>query len=281
MAFRIMTNESAINAQRNLEMTSGRLQSSQEKLSSGYRINRAADDAAGLAISDTLNATIRSMGQAIRNAQDGASLIQVFEGGTNEISNMLMRIRELAIQASSDTVGDRERLMIDNEVQELKLEVERVSQTTKYAGQVLLNGTAPVLEFQVGVENDPTKDRIAFDPSGADLTAASLGIDALEVREKISAQDSLENLDEGIQKINEIRAKIGSTQSRLQTTANASMIFNENLTAAKSRIKDVDVALESSTFAKESIIRNAGVSMLMQANQTPAIALQLLRGFGG
>lgn len=281
MAFRIMTNESAINAQRNLEMTSGRLQSSQEKLSSGYRINRAADDAAGLAISDTLNATIRSIGQAIRNSQDGASLIQVFEGGTNEISNMLMRIRELAIQASSDTVGDRERLMIDNEVQELKLEVERVSQTTKYAGQVLLNGTAPILEFQVGVENDPNKDRITFDPSGADLTAASLGIDALEVREKVSAQDSLENLDEGIQKINEIRAKIGSTQSRLQTTANAQMIFNENLTAAKSRIKDADIASESSIFAKESIIRNAGVAMLMQANQTPAVALQLLRNFGG
>lgn len=281
MAFRIMTNESAINAQRNLEMTSGRLQASQEKLSSGYRINRAADDAAGLAISDTLNATIRSIGQAIRNSQDGASLIQVFEGGTNEISNMLMRIRELAIQASSDTVGDQERLMIDNEVQELKLEVERVSQTTKYAGKVLLNGTAPVLEFQVGVENDPDKDRIAFDPTGADLTAASLGIDSLEVREKISAQESLENLDQGIQKINEIRAKIGSTQSRLQTTANSQMIFNENLTAARSRIKDADIASESSIFAKESIIRNAGVSMLMQANQTPAVALQLLRNFGG
>jgi flagellin len=279
MAFRIMTNEGAINAQRNLEMTSGRLQSSQEKLSSGYRINRAADDAAGLAISDTLNATIRSIGQAIRNSQDGASLIQVFEGGTNEISNMLMRIRELAIQASSDTVGDRERLMIDNEVQELKLEVERVSQTTKYAGQVLLNGTAQVLEFQVGTENDPDKDRITFDPSGANLTAASLGIDSLEVKEKESAQGSLDSLDEGIQRINEIRAKIGSTQSRLQTTANAQMIFNENLTAAKSRIKDADIAAESSVFAKENIIRQAGVSMLMQANQTPAVALQLLKNF--
>jgi len=281
MALRIMTNDSAINAQRNLEMTTNRLQSSQEKLSSGHRINKAADDAAGLAISDTLNSTIRSLGQAIRNAQDGSSLVQVFEGGTNEISSMLMRIRELAMQSSSDTVGQRERKMIDNEVQELKSEVERVSLSTKYSGHVLLNGTAPILEFQVGTENNEAIDRITFDPGDADLTVGALGLDGLSVTEKESAQESLDTLDEGIQRINEIRAKVGSIQSRLQTTAASSMIFNENLTAAKSRIKDADMAVESTNFAKENIIRSSGVAMLGQANQTPAIALQLLRGFGG
>jgi len=272
-----MTNEQAINAQRNLEMTNNRLQSSLEKLSSGYRINRAADDAAGLAISDTLNAEIRSIGQAVRNAQDGSSLIQVFEGGTNEINNMLTRIRELAMQASSDTVGDRERSLINNEVQELILEVERVSQTTRYAGKTLLNGESPVLEFQVGIENNAEVDRITFDPGDADLTSSALGIDGINISEKTNAQESLEILDEGIQRVNTIRAKVGSVQSRLQTTVSVQSIFQENLLAAKSRIRDTDIAAESTNLARETIIRNSGVAMLSQANQTPAVALQLLR----
>ncbi len=277
MALRIMTNEAAINAQRNLEMTNNRLHSTLEKLSSGYRINRASDDAAGLAISDTLNATIRSIGQAIRNAQDGASLIQVFEGGTNEINNMMMRIRELAIQASSDTVGDRERSLINNEVQELKLEVERVAQTTKYAGKNLLNGDAGMLEFQVGTENNAEVDRILFDPGDADLTAGALGIDGIDVSDKVDSQESLDLLDNAIQRVNTVRAKVGSIQSRLMTTVSAQSIFQENLSAAKSRIRDADIALESTNLARESIIRNSGVAMLTQANQTPAVALQLLR----
>jgi len=272
-----MTNESAINAQRNLELTNNRLQSSLEKLASGSRINRASDDAAGLAISDTLNSNIRSMGQAIRNAQDGSSLIQVFEGGTNEINNMLTRIRELAMQSASDTVGDRERALINNEVQELKNEVERVSQTTKYAGKTLLNGEAPILDFQVGIDNNPEVDRITFDPGDANLTTGALGIDGIDISEKENAQESLETLDQGIQRVNEIRAKVGSVQSRLQSTVQTQNIFVENLSAAKSRIRDTDVALESTNLARETIIRNSGVSMLTQANQTPAVALQLLR----
>jgi flagellin len=281
MALRIMTNDAAINAQRNLEMTSQRLQSTQEKLSSGYRINHASDDAAGLAISDTLNATIRSIGQAIRNAQDGASLIQVFEGGTNEINNTLMRIRELAIQAATDTVGERERIMLDNEVQELKQEVDRIAKTTKYAGHTLLDGSSDVLEFQVGPNNDPEKDRIIFDPGQADLTGSSLGIDGLDLRTKENAQDILDTLDDGIQRVNEIRARVGSVQSRLMTTVSSQMIFSENLTAAKSRMRDADIAAESTNYSKESIIRQSGIAMLLQANQSPGVALQLLRGFGG
>lgn len=277
MSMRIMTNEAAMNAQRNLGLTSNRLSSTLEKLSSGSRINRASDDAAGLAISDSLNSTIRSLGQAIRNAQDGSSLIQVFEGGTNEINNMLIRIRELAMQSASDTVGDKERSLINNEVQELKMEIERVSQTTRYAGKTLLNGEASTLEFQVGTENNPDVDRITFDPGEANLTADALSVDGVDIAEKEGAQESLEVLDEAIMQVNTVRAKIGSIQSRLQTTVNSQNIFAENLTSAKSRIRDTDVANESTNLARESIIRQSGVAMLAQANQTPSIALQLLR----
>ncbi len=272
-----MTNESAMNAQRNLELTGNRLESTLEKLSSGKRINKAADDAAGLAISDTLNSTVRSIGQAIRNAQDGSSLVQVFEGGTNGINNSLMRIRELAMQSASDTVGDKERSLINNEVQELKSEVERTAQTTRYAGKTLLNGSAGPLEFQVGTENNPEVDRITFDPGEANLTAGALGVDGVDVSSKEGAQDSLAVLDKGMEKVNEVRAKVGSMQSRLQTTITSAAIFSENLSAAKSRIVDTDIAQESTNLARESIIRNSGVAVLSQANQTPAVALQLLR----
>lgn len=278
MALRIMTNDAALNAQRHLEATNNRLHSTLEKLSSGSRINRASDDAAGLAISDTLNAEIRSIGQAVRNAQDGASLIQVFEGGTNEINTMMVRMRELGMQAASDTVGDRERGMLNNEVQQLKEEIERVSQTTKYAGNTLLNGQAPTLEFQVGANNNADTDRIKFEPGDANLTSGSLGIDGIDISQKAGAQDSLDKLDEGIAHVNDVRARVGSISSRLMSTASTQQIFQENLSSAKSRIRDTDVAEESSNLARETIVRNSGIAMLSQANQTPAVALQLLRG---
>ena len=277
MALRIMTNEQALTAQRHLELTNARLNSSMEKLSSGNRINRAADDAAGLAISDTLQATIRSMGQAVRNAQDGVSLIQVFEGGTTEINNMLTRMRELAMQSATDTVGDRERHLINNEVQELKNEVERVAQTTKYSGRYLLNGEADALDFQIGPENIQEADRITFNPGDAALTSSALGVDGIDISAKGEAQESLDTIDAAINRVNEVRSKIGSIQSRLQSTINVQNIFIENLTSARSRIRDTDVAMESTNLAKETIIRNSGVAMLSQANQTPAVALQLLR----
>lgn len=277
MALRIMTNEQALTAQRHLELTNNRLNNTLERLSSGQRINRAADDAAGLAISDTLQSTIRSMGQAIRNAQDGVSLIQVFEGGTNEINNMLTRIRELAMQSATDTIGDRERALVNNEVQELKLEIERTAQTTKYSGRNLLNGEADSLEFQVGPDNNPEADRITFDPGDASLTSSALGVDSLDVSDKIDAQESLEIIDNAINRVNEVRSRIGSIQSRLQNTVNLQAIFVENLSGARSRIRDTDVAMESTNLAKETIIRNSGVAMLSQANQTPSVALQLLR----
>ena len=277
MSLRIMTNEAALNAQRHLEASNQRLSGTLEKLSSGSRINKASDDAAGLAISDTLNAQIRSIGQAVRNAQDGGSLIQVFEGGTNEINNILSRIRELAMQSSSDTVGDRERSLINNEVQELKNEIERVSQTTQYAGNKLLNGESSALEFQVGTNNMPEVDRIVFDPGNANLTVGSIGVDGVSIAEKGGAQESLEVLDDAMKRVNEVRAKVGSVQGRLQSTVATQLIFQENLETARSRIRDTDIAQEATNLARESIIRNSGVAMLSQANQTPQVALQLLR----
>jgi len=278
MALTIMTNELALAAQRNLNNTELRLNSTIQRLASGSRIVRAADDPAGLAISDNMNAIIRSMGQAMRNAQDGISLIQVFEGGTTEITNMMVRLRELSIQAASDTVGERERNMLDNEVQQLKNEITRIAKTTTYAGRELLAGAEVHLEFQVGANNNPEKDRIVFDPGRADLTAQGLALDGITVLTKDDARAGLENLDAAMNDVNALRARIGSSQNRLQTTINSQSVYIENLSTAKSRIRDADMAIETTSLARETILRQAGVAVLTQANETPKLALQLLRG---
>ncbi len=277
MGMTIQTNQLAITAQRTLSNTENSMAKTIERLATGTRIVNASDDPAGLAISDNMNATIRSLSQATRNAQDGISLIQVFEGGTTEISNMLVRIRELSMQSANDTLGERERSMLSNEVTELKSEITRVARTTTFLDRELLAGEQVRLEFQVGVRNDPEKDRIVFDPGNTDLTAGGLGIDGVEVNEKGSAQDSLEVLDNAIIQVNELRARIGSSQNRLQTTVNSQGIYKENLMAAKSRIRDADMAVETTNLTRESILRQAGVSVLVQANETPRLALNLLR----
>lgn len=277
MALQIMTNELSLAAQRNLDQTQRRLDKTLQRLASGSRIVQASDDPAGLAISDNLNAQTRSLGQAIRNAQDGISLVQVYEGGTNEINNMLMRIRELAMQSASDTVGNYERGLIDNEVQQLKEEITRVARTTKFNGRNLLAGEVTNIEIQVGVNNDSEVDRIRFNPGDSNLTADALDVGGVEVRSKTGAQDALENLDQAINRVNEVRARVGSAQNRLMTTISSQQIFQENLLAARSRIRDADLAVESSALARESILRQAGVAVLTQANQTPALALNLLK----
>jgi flagellin len=225
-----------------------------------------------------MNATIRSLSQAMRNSQDAISLIQVFEGGTTEVSNMLIRIRELSIQASSDTVGERERAMLNLEVQELKNEITRVAKTTTYMGRELLAGEEVKLEFQVGVNNDPGKDRITFDPGNTDLTSAGLEVSSIDISERENAQNGLEALDTAIIRVNELRAKIGSAQNRLQTTLNSQGIYAENMSNAKSRIRDADMAAETTNLTRETILRQAGVAVLQAANENPKLALQLLRG---
>lgn len=277
MAFTIQTNALANTAIRNLNNTEERMSSVVSKLATGSRIVKASDDPAGLAISDQMNATIRSMNQAQRNAQDAVSLIQVFEGGTTEISNMLIRVRELSIQASSDTVGERERNMLNLEVQELKSEITRVAKTTTYMDRELLAGQEVRLEFQVGVNNDPEKDRVVFDPGNTDLTADGLDVAGIDISERTDAQEGLANLDAAIVQVNELRAKIGSTQNRLQTTINTQGIYTENLSNAKSRIRDADMAQETTNLTREQILRQAGVAVLQAANENPKLALQLLR----
>ena len=276
MSLRIATNMASINGQRQLFNTNLSMMKSMERLSSGYRINRASDDAAGLAISENLRAQLRGMKQANRNANDGVSMVQVAEGGLAEVGNMLIRMRELAIQAASDTIGDRERTFTDAEFQQLKDEIQRVAEVTEFNSTPLLSGTGGLLEFQIGVHNDPFNDRISFDSTASNATTGSLGIIAESVASKPGAQTSLGAIDEAILKTNAMRANFGALQNRLVATMNNLNVAHENLSAANSRIRDTDIAEESAELAKQNILMQSGVSVLGQANQIKNLALKLL-----
>lgn len=276
MGLRINTNTAALNAQRNLYGTKLALDKSLEKLSSGFRINRAGDDAAGLAISESLKGQIKGLKQAWRNAQDGVSMIQVAEGGLQETSNILIRLRELGVQAASDTVGPVERQLINVEYQQLLDEIDRIADSTEFNGTPLLSGTGAVLDFQVGTRNDPNIDRLSFDASKADANSAALGVNLTTVADKASAQNSLSSIDEAIVAVSAMRADFGAMQNRLQSTINNLSISLENMQAANSRIRDVDIAEETAEMTKQNILMNAGTSVLAQANQTAKSALSLL-----
>ncbi len=276
MALRISTNVASLNAQKNLASTNLGMERSLARLSSGFRINQAADDAAGLAISERLRGQIRGMKQASRNSEDGVSLVQVAEGGLNEISNMLIRLRELAVQASSDTIGDVERKFIDVEYQQLKSEIQRISEVTKFNGRDLLNGTGGIIDIQVGVDNDAFKDRISFNSSAANASLESLGLVAESVAEKEAAQRSLAAVDSSMTSVNAMRANFGAMQNRLGSTIANLSIAHENLSAANSRIRDADVAEETAELTRNNILTQAGVSVLGQANTMQQVALKLL-----
>lgn len=248
------------------------------RLASGIRINNASDDAAGLAISEGMKAQIRGFRQANRNANDGMSLVQIAEGGLNEVSNMLTRLRELAIQSASDTISDRERVYTDAEYQQLKEEIERISQTTQFNGVPLINGMGGVFDIQVGVQNDQFNDRISFDSTATNSTLEGLGLSELSVIDKLSAQDSLAFVDDALQNVSGMRAGIGAFQSRLQSASSNLMVSDENLSAANSRIRDTDVAAESSALAKTNILMQAATAVLGQANTQQQLALKLLPG---
>ena len=275
MGLRISTNIAAINARRMLTGSTEAQQKSLERMSSGYRINKSGDDAAGLAISENLKAQIRGLRQAKRNASDGISLVQVTEGGLNEISNILVRLRELAVQAASDTIGDTERAFTNREFQSLKDEINRISETTTFNGIPLLNGAQTAIDVQVGIYNT-ANDRLSYDTAFANSSVAALGIVEDTVASKIGAQTTLSRLDSGLKKINEVRSTLGAMQNRLASTINNLAIYDENLSAANSRIRDVDVAEESSELVKQSILQQAGVSVLSQANSSQQHALKLL-----
>jgi flagellin len=276
MGLRINTNTASLNAQRNLMGSKLGLDKSLERLSSGYRINRAGDDAAGLAISENLKAQIRGLKQSSRNAQDGVSLVQVAEGALNEISSILIRLRELSVQAASDTIGPVERQFLNVEYDQLVSEIDRIADGTEFNGTQLLSGTGSILDFQVGTRNDPNIDRISFDASKADANAASLGVNLTSVADKASAQNSLSAIDSAIVSVSAMRADFGAIQNRLQSTISNLAVSMENMSAANSRIRDVDVAEETAELTRNNILLNAGSSVLAQANQTSNVALGLL-----
>jgi flagellin len=276
MALRISTNVASLNAQKNLTFTNRAMDQSLARLSSGARINQAADDAAGLAISENLKAQIRGLRQAGRNANDGISLVQVAEGGLNEISSMLIRLRELAVQASSDTIGDTERKFIDVEYQQLKSEIQRIAEVTEFNGRDLLNGTGGLLDIQVGTHNDPFKDRISFNASAANSSLEALGLTAETVALKEGAQASLDMVDNAMISVNAMRANFGAMQNRLQSTTQNIAIADENLSSANSRVRDADIAAESAELTRNSILMQAGISVLGQANNVTQMALKLL-----
>jgi flagellin len=269
----IQTNVSSLEAQRNLFNTQVSLDNSLAKLSSGFRITKAGDDAAGLAISSNLQAQIRSYNQASRNASDGLSLIQTAEGSLNETTNILSRLRELASQASSAGVGNTERGYIQNEVTQLISEVDRIANSTEFNGQALLNA-ATTLTFQVGIRNVDANDRIAVTTVSA--TSTDLGINTLSLASQTGAQDALSTIDSAIDSINSSRASMGAAGNRLQSSLNTIQLQSTNIAAANSRIRDVDVAEESSRMTRNQILMQAGVATLSQANQIPQIALRLL-----
>jgi flagellin len=278
MGLRINTNVPALSSQRALSGTQALMQSNLRRLSSGERITRAGDDAAGLAISENLKAQIRGIRQSKRNAGDSISMIQTAEGGLSEISSILIRLRELAIQTSSDTVGDKERGFTNIEFQNLKEEIDRIARSSQFNGIKLLSGEGGLLEFQVGINNDPFLDRLTYDTTTANATIGSLGIGELDISSKLGSQMSLSNIDDAIVNINGMRANLGAKQNRLTSTINNLEINDENLSAANSRIRDVDVASESSELTRNRILVQSGVAVLSQANQLPNIALKLIEG---
>ena len=275
MGLRIATNVPSLNTQRNVTNTSGEAAKSFARLSSGQRISRAGDDAAGLAISNNLEAQTRGLKMAQRNANDGISFVQTAEGGMNEVSNILVRLRELSVQAASDTIGDQERGYLNKETQSLKEEINRIAQVTNYNGTALLSGEGKELSFQVGTSAGEM-NQIKFDPSRSDVRASSLGVSGVDMSSKDGALDALASIDEAVKRINENRPELGAMQNRLQSSTQSLGVTVENLSDAKSRIADTDIAEESSKMARNQILSQAGIAVLGQANSNANSALKLL-----
>jgi len=275
MGLRINTNVASIGAQRVLSKQQQRMEHAQLALASGSRIVKAADDAAGLAISENIRGQLAGIKMARNNSFNAQSLIQVSEGGLNEINNILIRLRELGVQAASDTVSDVERIFLDQEAQQLVSEADRIAKSTRFGNKALLDGTGEELEYHVGPFANPDENVITYKVS-ADATADTLGIESVSVAEKGDARDTLESVDSAIVKLGELRADFGAVQSRLQSTTSNLDIQYENLSAAKSRIADADIAFESAEMTSAQILQQASVGVLAQANQNGHFALKLL-----
>lgn len=273
MSFSMVSNATSLGAQRNLMGTQKALGKSITRLSSGMRINSAADDAAGLAISSRMTADIRSVGQAERNANDGISMIQIAEGAMNEQQNIMGRLRELAVQSANGALSNNERAFIDAEKTQLVDEVQRISQVTEFNGFNMLGGDAGTFAMQVG------KDATANDTIDVAFTATdstTLGINAMDFTSAAGASAALATIDTAIDALSTTRAGLGASQNRLEVTVQNLRTEEENLTSANSRIRDVDVARETAALTRNQIMSQAGTAMLAQANQLPSMALSLL-----
>lgn len=277
MTISLRTNVASIQANASLAQTNQKLTSSMTKLSSGMRINRAGDDAAGLAISEKFTADIRSLAQLRRNAMDGISLIQTAEGALSEVSSILMRMRELSIQGATDTVGVPQKQFLQEEFDQLLDEINRIGNTADFNGTTLLSGnyaSTAAITFQVGLTGDSSQ-QIAV--SLGTMSTDALGLSALSITTSSLARDSLSVIDAALQNLNAQRATMGASQNRLQVAINNISTQYTNLNAANSRIRDVNVAEETAEMSKTQILMQSGVSVLAQANQIPSLALSLLQ----
>jgi flagellin len=272
MGMRINNNIEAMNASRQLSINSVNQQKSLEKLSSGQRINRAGDDAAGLAISEKMRAQIRGLQQASRNAQDGISMIQTAEGALNETQAILQRMRELAVQSANDTNVTKDRSAIQAEIDQLKAEINRIASTTTFNTKKLLNGSLSAAKFQVGADAN-----ITISLTVTAMTASGLSVKSASLGTTTAAQSAITIYNDAINTVSSMRAKLGAIQNRLEHTIANLDTAAENLQASESRIRDVDMAKEMVSYTKSNILNQAATAMLAQANQAPQQVLQLLR----
>jgi flagellin len=272
MSLRINNNVEAFNAHRQLVGTSDRAAKSMERLSSGYRINRASDDAAGLAISEKLRGQIGGLGQAQRNAQDAVSLVQTAEGSLNEVHSMLQRVRELAVQYQNGTLSTSDKAAITAEAAQLASEIERIGKTADFNGIKLLDGSKATISFQVGA-NDGETISVTTASLGSKVTASGGTVGQIDV----TTSTAIAAIDKAIENVSALRGDFGAVQNRLEHTLNNLSSYQENLMASESRIRDVDMAAEMVQFSKNQILQQAGTSMLAQANQAPQAVLSLLR----
>ena len=271
MGLRVNTNVFSLGAQRNLNNVTSRLQGNFSRLSSGLRVASAADDAAGLGISERMRSQIRSFGAASRNAQDGISLAQTAEGALNEVSANLTRMRELAVQASNGTLNSTDRATINTEFTALRTEIDRIADTTEFNGVSLLNGASSSVSIQVGLDSGES-----ISISLQNTTDSTLGLSGLAADSTTNAQAALSALDTAINTVNTARGNLGAAQNRLQSSFRSILSARENLSASESRIRDVDVAEETADLTRNSILQQAATSVLAQANVNPQLALSLI-----
>jgi flagellin len=274
MGLRISTNMASISAQRAMTSQTKRLEKASASLASGNRITKSADDSAGLAIAESMKMEIRGTVQARSNAFNAISTIQVAEGGLSEQANLIARLRELGVQSASDTVGEKERYYLQQEASSITDEIDRISKTTKFGDKMLLDGSNPSYDFHVG--SNAAKENVITFTADSDATIGGLGLSGVDISEKDGARDLLGTLDGALEKVSKMRSGFGAVQSRLESTVNGLDVKQENLQSARSRLMDADVAKESADLASASMLQQASISVLSQANQQPYQAIKLL-----